>query len=235
MRQLLVLLIALLPVASFGQAKAKRTCRVLVLGDRGSVPSPLYLHDGSATREIDLPRMNLSKVYELPAGAITLRLLKAPPAEGQAPDPATPTAAVAENIGACYLMLSGDPANKTLPVRMQVIDASSERFKPGQMMWYNLSGVEITGQVGKQQVAVKPRSKVIVDAPVSGKEEYNVNLSYRATEKGQAYPVCETRWIHDPTARTILFVVAEPNSPLPRIMSFPDNPEASGAESGKNP
>ncbi|WP_035612215.1 hypothetical protein [Haloferula sp. BvORR071] len=231
MRQLLALLIALLPLASFAQEKSKRTCRVLVLGENNSVPSPLYLYDGKVARQIDLPRMNLSKFYELPGGALTLRLLKAPLADKEVPDPASPSATVGENIGACYLMLSADPSNKTLPVRLQVIDASAEHFKPGQMLWYNLTGVEIGGQVGKQQVAVKPRSKVIVDAPTSGHEDYNVNLSYRTSEKSPAYPVCETRWNHDPSARTILFIVAEPGSPIPRVMSFPDNPEPEG----KNP
>jgi hypothetical protein len=233
--RLLILLLACLPAVSFAQEKSRRTCRVLVLGENGSVPSPLYLHDGKTAREIELPRMNLSKTYDMPAGALNLKLLSVPPAEGKPVDPAAPGASVAENIGAFYLLLTADPANKTVPVRMQVIDASAERFKPGQMLWYNLTGVDISGELGKQQVAIKARSKTISDPPAKAAEEYNVNLSYKHPTDGKTYPIFETKWLHNPQARTVSFIVAENGSPIPRVMSFRDNPEASGAEAGKNP
>jgi hypothetical protein len=235
--RLLTLLLACLPVVAFAQEKPKshRTCRVLVLGERGSVPSPLYLYDGTKAQEIELPRMNLSQPYGMPAGALSLKLLSAPPAEGKPVDPAAPGASVAETVGAFYLLLTADPANKVVPVRMQVIDASAEHFKPGQMLWYNLTGVDVTGQVGKQQLAVKARSKVILDAPAAGQQDYNVSLDYKHPTDGKTYPICETRWQHDPQARTILFIAAEGGSPIPRVMSFRDNPEPSGAEAGRNP
>ena len=204
------------------------------MGERGSVPSKLYLYDGKTAREIEQPRMNLSKAYDMPAGALSLKMLLAPPVEGQPVDPAAPGAAVAENVGAFYLLLTADPANKAVPVRMQVIDASVEHFKPGQMLWYNLTAVDIGGQVGKQQVMVKARSKLISDPPATAREDYNVNLSYRTSATAPLYPVCETKWIHDPAARTVLFIMPEAGTPVPRVMAFPDNPEAK-KEEGKNP
>jgi hypothetical protein len=233
--RLLILLLACLPAVAFAQEKSRRTCRVLVLGEQGSVPSPLYLHDGTTARQIELPRMNLSQTYVMPAGALNLKLLAAPPAEGQPPNPVAPAATVAENIGAFYLLLTADPSNKTVPVRMQVIDASVERFKPGQMLWYNLTGMDVGGQVGKQQVTIKARSKMISEPPISTKEEYNVDLSYKHPTDGKTYPICETKWIHNPAARTVLFITVESGSPIPRVMSFRDNPEASKPEEGKNP
>jgi hypothetical protein len=175
--------------------------------------------------------LNFSRLYPLPGGALTLRLLAAPVAEGQAPAPGAPSAAVAEATGDIYVLVSPDPANKTVPVRMQVIDASADRFKPGQMMWYNLTAHDVGGKVGKQQLVLKARSRVVTEAPASGSEEYHVNLSYRMTGKDALYPLCETRWSHDPGARTVLFVVNEPGSRAPRVMGFPDQP----ADSGKNP
>lgn len=233
----LILLLACLPVVAFSQEKPKshRTCRVLVLGERGSVPETLYLYDGAKAQQIELPRMNLSQPYAMPAGALNLKLLSAPPAEGKPVDPATPAAAVGENVGAFYLLLTADPANKVVPVRMQVIDASTERFKPGQMLWYNLTAVEVGGQVGKQQLAVKARSKVILDPPAAGAQDYNVNLSYKHPTDGKTYPICETHWVHDPAARTVLFIAAEEGSPIPRVMSFRDDPVPSGGDAGRNP
>lgn len=228
--RLLTLVLACFPLLASAQEKTRRTCRVLVLGEQNSVPSPLYLHDGTSARQIDLPRMNLSQAYPMPAGALNLKLLSAPPVEGQPVSATAPAAAVAENVGAFYLLLTADPSNKTVPVRMQVIDASVERFKPGQMLWYNLTATDVGGQVGKQQVTVKARSKTLSDPPIPTQAEYNVNLSYKHPTDGKNYPVCETKWLHNPAARTVLFIVTEGGSPIPRVMSFRDNPEAPKAE-----
>ena len=230
MRFLILFLLAF-PLSAIAQEKAGRTCRVLFLGAADTDPDKLQLHDGSKCREVELPRMNFSKFYELPGGALTLRLLASEPAEGQMPSSSAPAASVAETAGDIYLLVTPDPANKTVPVRMQVIDAAADRFKPGQMMWYNLTTQDVGGQVGKQQLVLKARSRLIMDAPASGSEDYNVNLSYRMTGKDALYPLCETRWVHDPAARTVLFVVNEPGSRAPRVMGFPDQP----ANSGKNP
>ncbi len=221
MRFLLILITLFSPLTA--QENPNRTCRVLFLGAAESDPEKLHLHDGAATREIDLPRLNLSRVYELPSGPLTLRLLPAPPADGQPPDPACPSVAVGENTGDFYLLLSPDPANKTLPIRMQIIDARADRFKTGQMLWYNLTPHDVGGQVGKQKLAVKPRSRVILDPPASGREDYNVNLVFRIAGKDTLYPLCETRWNHDPAARTVLFIVTEAGSRTPRVLGFPDH------------
>jgi hypothetical protein len=233
--RLIVFLIGFLPLAALAQEKAGRTCRLLMLGDRGSIPAPLYLHDGTTAREVEVPRMNLSAPYEMPPGALTLRLLPAMPVEGQPVNPAAPSGAVGESIGSFYLLVTADPSNKTVPVRMQVIDASADKFKNGQMLWYNLTANDVFGQVGKQQVAIKGRSRVITDPPASAAEDYNVNLSYRIAGNPAVYPVCETRWIHDPQARSVLFIINEGGSPIPRVLAFPDNPGDAKQPAGKNP
>lgn len=234
MRLILLFLIGLLPLASNAQDTARRTCRLLMLGERGTVPEPLYLHDGKTARQVETPRMNLSTPYEMPAGALTLRMLTAPPAEDQPVNPAAPSAAVAEGVGSFYLLVTADPSNKVTPVRMQVIDASTDRFKAGQMLWYNLTATDVGGDVGTQKLAVKARSKVTIDPPATAAEDYNVKLSYRGANN-TAQPICETRWQHDPWARTVLFVVNEPGVPIPRIFAFPDNPSDGKQAEGKNP
>jgi hypothetical protein len=227
----LALLICLIPCLAFAQDKGGRTCRVVFLGAGEKDPEKLHLHDGTKTIEIDLPRLNLSKVYPLPGGAITLRLLAAPPAEDQPVNPAAPSAAVAEGFGDIYLLVTPDPANQTVPARLQVIDATADRFKPGQMLWYNLTAHEVGGQVGKQKLAMKGRSKLTLDAPADQAGDYNVNLSFRIAGKPALYPLCETRWVHNPANRTVLFILNEPGSRTPRVLGFPDHRE----DAGKNP
>jgi len=230
--RLLAFLCCFLPLALTAQEKkGDRTCRILFLGAADSDPEKLYLHDGTTAQEVELPRLNLSKVYELSKGALTLKMLSTLPAEGQPVPPAAPSVAVPETTGDFYLLLSSDAANKVAPVRMQVIDASTERFKPGQMLWFNLTANDVGGSVGKQQLALKTRSKVMLDPPASQLESYNVNLTFRIPGKEALYPLCETQWNHDPATRTIVFVVTEPGSRTPRVLGFPDH----RVSSGKNP
>jgi hypothetical protein len=229
--RLITLLIALLPFTGLAQEKGGRTCRIVFLGAGEKDPEKLHLHDGTKALEVDLPRLNFSKIYPLPGGALTLRLLAAPPAEDQPPDPAAPSATVAETLGDIYLLVSPDPSNKKVPARMQVIDAGVDRFKRGQMLWYNLTPHEVGGQVGTRKLAMKGRSKLILDPPADQAGDYNVNLSFRIAGKEHLYPLCETRWVHDPANRTVLFVMNEPGSRAPRVLGFPDYRE----EAGKNP
>jgi len=222
----LAILICLMPLIATAQGQGGRSCRVLFLGAGDSDPEKLHLHDGTGTREVDLPRMNLSKEYDLPGGPLVLRLLTAPPAPDQPVDPTAPSATVAETVGDFYLLVMPDPeGGKSPAVRLQVIDASSARFANGQMLWYNLTPHEVGGLVGSQKLAIKGASRLLLDAPASGNVDYNVNLSYRMAGNPSLYPLCETRWVHDPAARLLIFIITEPGVRTPRVMAFPDHRE----------
>ena len=227
--RLLVFLCCLFPFAvSAQEKKAARTCRILFLGAAESDPESLHLHDGTGTQEVELPRLNLSRVYELPAGELTLRLLAAPPEEGRPADSAAPSAKVPAGTRDLYLLLSPDPSNQVVPVRLQVIDAAADRFKPGQMLWFNLTAHDVGGRVGRQDLVAKARSRVVLDPPAAAVEPFNVNLTFRIAGKAALYPLCETQWNHDPAARSLVFIVTEPGSRTPRVLGFPDHRESSG-------
>lgn len=219
---LLVLFCWLFPQALPAQEKSPRTCRLLFLGAADTDPESLQLHDGSKCREVELPRMNLSKVYPIPAGALTLRMLTTPPAEGEAPLASAPSVQLAETVGDFYLLVAPDASNKNLPLRLQVIPTGGEQFKPGHMLWYNLTIHDVGGKVGKQKLALKARSKMLLEPPADALDSYPVNLSYRIPGKEAPYPLCETRWNHDPAARWLVFVINEPGSRAPRVLGFPD-------------
>lgn len=221
----LAILLSFLSLAVSARGAGERTCRILFLGGGQGDPEILHLHDGTGTREVDLPRMNLSVEYKLPAGALTLRLLPSPPADGEAANPAAPSATVPAGSGDIYLLVMPDPDQAVVPVRMQVLDASPERFKPGQMHWYNLTPNDVGGVVGKQKLVIKARSSELLDPPASGDEDYNVDLSFRIAGRDALYPLCETRWVHRPQARMLVFIITEAGSRTPRVLAFPDHRE----------
>jgi hypothetical protein len=221
-----IILLCLLPSLVFGQSKGARTCRILFLNAADDAPETLQLFDGRASQEVELPRMNLSPLYQLPAGPLVIRMLHSAPATPEEIDPAAPKVAVAEGVTDFYLLVSSDPSNPVVPVKLQVIDADASKFRKGQMLWFNLTPNRIGGRVGTENLAMAGNSKTILSAPASKNEDYSVNLSFRMPGKDQLYPLCETKWLHDTRSRTVLFVVAQEGVRTPRVLGFPDFREA---------
>jgi hypothetical protein len=223
-------IIHLLLVCILAGKVPERTCRILFLDAPDAAPVKLQLFDGTKCREVDLPRMNFSKVYQLPGGPLNLRLLPAPP-EDPAKIPAeAPGVAVAEGITDFYLLVTGDPANVTVPLRMQVINAGAEQLKAGQMLWFNLTQNPVGGTLGSEQLTIQPNSRVILNPPTTGNRDYPVNLTFRIPGKERLYPLCETRWRHDPRSRSVAFIIAESGYRSPRVMVFPDYREPSSGK-----
>jgi hypothetical protein len=218
----LFLLILLLPAAAFAQKAPEHTCRILFLDGPDDAPEKLQLFDGATCREVNLPRMNFSKVYQLPGGPLNLRLLSAPPEDPTKVPPGAPGAAVAEGLTDFYLLVTSDPANTVVPVRMQVINAGADKLKPGQTLWFNLTKNPVGGTLGSEKLVIQPNSRVTLDAPTTGNRDYPVNLFFRIPGNERLYPLCATRWRHDPRSRSVAFIIAENGIRSPRVMVFPD-------------
>ncbi len=224
MRLRFVILVAsfLHPVAASAQEKSQRTCRILYLAAPADAPRTLFLSDGSNPQEVELPSMNLSKVYSLAAGDITLTMLATKPAADVPLPVDAPKAAVAESLQDLYLLVASDLSNKVAPVRFQVINANAHGYKNGQLLWYNLSPHRVGGKIGTETLDLAPGARGILKAPATESGDYNVMIGYVPAGTERAEPLCETVWMHDPRARNIIFVVPVAESRMPRIMGFPD-------------
>ncbi len=222
-----LLFLSLLTLAAPAAEKSARSCRILFLSAPDDAPEKLHLFDGTASQEVELTRMGFSPVYQVRAGALALALLpSAVPAPKAGTPPAipdgAPKAAIAESITDFYLIVSSDPANKVAPVKMQVINADAANFKRGQMLWYNLTDSKVGGVVGSRKLLVEPNSRIILDAPANGLEDYHVNIHFLPTGKDRPEPLCETNWSHDPRSRSVFFILKPVGSLIPRILGFPD-------------
>jgi len=154
MRAALFLLI--LSLSATAAEKSTRTCRILFIAAPESALTTLYLFDGKTAQEVELTRMGFSPIYKISPEAVSLALLPTAP-----PTPATsaaavvpagaPAAGIAASIRDFYLIVSSDPANQVAPVKMQVVDADAANFKPGQMLWFNLTQNKVGGIVGRQR------------------------------------------------------------------------------------
>lgn len=220
MKFLLCLLITIAPV--FAKPASKHSCRILFLDGPDSAPDTLQLFDGRKSREVELPRMNLSPVYRLRPGELTLSLLPEPPEDPNHPPPGAPSARIPAEMEDFYLLVTHDPANSVAPVRLSVIPAGPDRLKKGQMLWFNLSTHLVRGTVGAEEIRLRAGSSATMNAPAKGHEDYLVALDFRIKGDKETYPLCETQWFHDPRSRSLAFVISRPGVRTPRVLVFPD-------------
>ncbi len=215
-------LLLLLPNPSLAQKPSEHTCRILFLNGPDNAPEKLHLFDGVKSREVELPRMNFSMVYELPPGALNLRLLSSPALDPTKIPAGAPSAAVAETMTDFYLLLTSDPTNTVAPVRMQVINAGADKLKAGQTLWFNLTQNTVGDTLGTQKLTIQAGARETLDAPTSGNQNYQVKLAFRIPGDEQIYPLCETQWLHDPRSRSVAFIINENGARSPRVLVFPD-------------
>ena len=90
------------------------------------------------------------------------------------------------------------------------------------MLWFNLTANRVGGRLGTTGLDLAPNSRLITGPPVARNEDFQVNLSYRMPGNERLYPLCETKWRHDPVSRTVLFVIPQQGNRTPRILGIPD-------------
>ncbi|MFT4176921.1 MAG: hypothetical protein QM627_09720 [Luteolibacter sp.] len=218
----LLLLVACSSIGVAAESKAKRTCRILFLSPPENAPQKVYLNDGADTRPVELPSLNLSEIYELAGGNIQIRLLAEPPVEGLPLATDLPAVAVPENVRDCYLLVTSDPKNAKLPLKLQIVDASPTGFRAGQMMWLNLTPYQVGGQLGSRTLNLKPNSQSILDSPTAGDDTYPVKIGYNPGKGQKPALIVSTTWMHNISGRNIVFVMMLPNSKIPRIKGYSD-------------
>jgi len=130
----LLLIGTCLIIPATGLETAARTCRVLFLAPSDGAPEKLSLSDGRSIQDVELPSMNLSKVYAIAGGKITLTMFAVKPATG-IPLPANASkATVAENLVDLYLLVSSNSANSIAPcasrssLRMRTVSSEGRCF-----------------------------------------------------------------------------------------------------------
>ncbi|MFK7849428.1 MAG: hypothetical protein AB8D78_00490 [Akkermansiaceae bacterium] len=216
----ILLVLFLAPLLS--AQERKRTCRTLFLNGPQQPESKYYLFDGASSQEIKLPRLSLSPVYDLRPGDVKLWLLTSPVLEVEEIPKDSPSVIIPAGIYDFYLIFGQDPANKTLPLRMQVVNANQERIGRGDMLWFNLTSKAIAGKVGKSQLKLPAKKTALVKEPARERGNYPVEIYFRVPNDDRTHPLIESQWRHDPRTRSIVFVFDEGNRRAPRIRSFSD-------------
>lgn len=222
-----ICLICLIPTLLVGQSMGKdaRTCRILFAGAPADGPEKIHLFNGSSSQEVELPRMNLSPVYQLPSGPLVVTLSPTPTSKPKDVNPEAPHATIDAGITDVYLLVTSDPTNEIAPVKLQVINANPKKGAKGQMTWCNLTVNTVTGTIGDQKLSLDPHAEVVLSLRGSKVEDLPVALTYRMPDKEADYPLIETKWNLGGLIDNYLAVVVDSGTRVPRVTAFPDHRE----------
>ena len=217
----IVLLLLSLATALAAQ-EAAHTARILFLNGPQAAAGPYHLFDGKESQEVELPRFNLSPVYELRPGELKLWLLNKPVADAKSVPEGAPFVLVPAGVTDFYLICTVDPENKVIPVQMRLVNANSDKIGRGEMLWFNLTAKPIAGKVGSRDLRLGAMSTALVKEPATGNGDYPIELYFRVEGDERTHPLIEGQWRHDPRTRSIVFVYDEGKRRAPRVMSFSD-------------
>lgn len=207
--------------AAEAQTKGKRICRIVFPERPNDAPKVAYIFDGKKSLAVTLPSMNFSEVIELPSGELTLLMTSSEITDPENLPPGAPMLRIAEGVGDFYILVTPDPPNATLPLKMNLVDTGGGKLKPGETLWFNLTEHRIVGKLGESRMSVNPKGRTVSASPVKASGYYRAELGYQRGGEGAFHRITEQHWWHDTGSRHVGFMV-NTGGKLPRIYYFRD-------------
>ena len=199
----------------------ERTFRVLFLDRPEGAPETLFLFDGKKSQEVELPSMNLSKVYELPSYCKKLILYPRPLKDSGSIPKGAAHVEVPRRGGDFYLLVKSDPKNSVSSIRVELVNAKLNKVDEGQMVWKNLTNYTVEGSLGKQKFSLQPMQETILKRPSDKREFISVEFSF-IDEKGDRRSISASRWSYNPKHRSVGFIYKREKSRTPVVSNFLD-------------
>lgn len=215
-----ILAVGLFSLFNLVQAQT-RTCRLVFPERPQSAPKTAYIFDGKDSQPVTLPSMNLSEVIELPLGEITIAMTTGKITDPKTLPPNSPMLKIPENIRDFYIIITSNPENKELPIKMNMVNTGEGKLNPGETLWYNLTTHRIAAKLGSAEIIIDPSGRGISKDPIPESGYYTAILRYQADGKGPYAPITEQSWWHDAKSRHLGFMV-DTGGKLPRIYYFRD-------------
>ena len=165
--------------------------------------------------------MNFSAVIELPKGDITVGLIPNSIDDPEAFPEGAPTAKIPAQQTDLYLLLSSDPNNKILPIKIKTLNIDNTKLKPGHTLWINLSKHNIAAQMGTEQVIIPPKKITISSPPLTTSGYFLAQFRYQRDAKDKFLPIMKKSWWFDATSKNLGFIV-DTGARMPKIFTLRD-------------
>jgi hypothetical protein len=205
-------------------AAGKRQFRTLYYGKPSGAPESLTLTYGGNAVSVPLPQANLSAAQSLPAGALEV-MFSSQPIPPKTEIPANiPKTEIPDSWTDILFLFTPDPANTTAPVRVTALDLGSEKFKPGQLLFFNRSQASVAGRVGKQTLKLGPMKSGYVEIPADGDSDYPVSIDMMLPGEKEQKTLCRSTWRQTKEDKMLVFVIPDPVRKSLSIASVPIHP-----------
>lgn len=199
----------------------KRTCRIIFPERPNDAPKVAYLFDGKENHEIALPSMNFSEVLTLPRGELFLMMSPTRIVDLENLPTDLPRLRIAENVREFYILVTPDRSNARLPIRMNLVNASDGKLKPGETLWFNLTEDRIVAMLGESKMSVMPKGTTITRDPLPESGYYKAQFAHQRNAEGKFHRITEQMWWHDAESRHLGFIVNS-GGRLPKIYFYRD-------------
>lgn len=219
-RSIAILGAGILLLSNLLEAKP-RSCRVVFPERPRDAPKIAYLFDGKESQRITLPSMNLSPVIEFSGGELIIAMTSQKVDDPEALPALAPRLRIPEGVNDFYILVTPDPENRHLPVKMNLVDPAGSKLKPGEILWFNGTNHRIIAKLGDARLSVKPQSRSISNSPVPKSGYYNAQFGYQANGEGPVARITEQQWWHDVGSRHLGFIV-NTGGKLPKIYYYRD-------------
>jgi len=132
-----------------------------------------------------------------------------------------PKLTLRESVQDFYILVSSDPANSTLPLKMRIVDLADKKLKPGYTLWINQTDLRISAKLGEKEMSVAPGGETISKDPISISGYYKAKFHYQTNSEGKPLKITEQQWWHDTDSRHLGFIV-NTGGRLPKIYFYRD-------------
>lgn len=217
----IALLSAVFLISASALHAKSRTCRLVFPERPQGAPKIAYLFDGSKSQGVSLPSMNLSEVIELPSGDLAIAMTTSAISDPELLPPQAPVLKIPEGVMDFYIIITPDPENKTLPIKMNLVDTGGGKLKAGETLWYNFTEHRIAAKLGGAQMTVDPQGRTISKDPISASGYYVARFAFQEDGKGEFAPITEQSWWHDSNSKHLGFMYNS-GGKLPKIYYFRD-------------
>lgn len=196
-----------------------RTARAVFFKRPAWIAESAVLAHAGGCIPISLPAMNLSEPVILPDGDIVLAALPLAPTKDHPIPPGAPLVKIPAAWSQVLLLFLPDPKNKDFPVRVLPVDGSLTAFKPGDLLWLNISAAAVSGTLGNTPFQIPSGTITVVKPSRAETGDYPVAVNCLLKGETKLRPICRTTWRHDPQIRQLIFAINAEDRPVPRLWS----------------
>ena len=183
--------------------------------------SECLMQVGEDTHSVELPRMNFSAAYAIPADRNLVFGLKDKAGNFKV----IASRRIPENLEDVIVLVLKNPRKKGLPYYLHLIDFDTKKVNFGQTLVINTSKEKVDAYLGKLNIMISPGKKVLIDERKIQHQNGRYFVNFRSLINGKWRPLCKTFWNVDPNVRRLAFMFRDPTTQRLRMFCFPERKE----------